>query len=364
MSLPTPQPGILDIAPYVGGKSSVSGVERIYKLSSNEGALGPSPKAQQAVADMAYKLHRYPDGGSTELREAIAARYGLNADMIVCGAGSDELIGLLVKAYAGPGDEILYPEHGFLMYGIYAKGCGAVPITVPERDFYADIDALLAGVTEKTKIVFITNPNNPTGTYTSAEDLKRLRDGLPSHVLLVVDAAYAEYVDRNDYSNGLELAQTTPNTVMLRTFSKIHGLGGARVGWGVFPLAIADVMNRLRSPFNVAAPSQVAAKAAIEDVEFQALCKAHNDYWLAWMQQQLQALGLHTTDSVGNFVLARFPTSGPHTAEAANAFLQAKGVIVRSVASYGLGEWLRITIGQGDENHMVIDTLKDFLRTE
>ncbi|GAB3454221.1 histidinol-phosphate transaminase [Insolitispirillum peregrinum] len=361
MSLPTPQPGILDIAAYVGGESSVKGVERIYKLSSNEGALGPSPKAQAALVATAGKLHRYPDGGSTELRKAIAARYGLDPTTIVCGAGSDELIGLLVKAYAGPGDEVLYSEHGFLMYGIYAKGCSAVPVTAPERNLCADVDALLAAVTDKTKLVFVTNPSNPTGTYTSAEDLARLRAALPSHVLLVIDAAYAEYVDRNDYTTGLELAQSTPNTVMLRTFSKLHALGGARVGWGVFPPAIADVMNRLRSPFNLTSSSQAAARAAIEDVEFQALCKTHNDYWLPWMKAELKALGLHTTDSVANFVLVQFPADGAHSAKAAHAFLQNRGLIVRPVGSYGLPEWLRITIGTGEENQMVIAALKDFL---
>lgn len=362
MSLPTPQPGILDIALYVGGKSSVSGVNRVIKLSSNEGALGPSPKAQAALHETAPDLHRYPDGGCLDLREAIAARHGLDVNTIVCGAGSDELIGLLVKAYVGPGEEVVYSEHGFLMYGIYAMGCGAKPVTVPDEDLVTTADGLLAKVSERTRIVFVTNPSNPTGTYMPADDLKRLRDSLPEHVLLVIDAAYSEFVDRNDFSDGQELAQTTPNTVMLRTFSKLHGLGGARVGWGVFPQEIADVMNRLRSPFNVASASQRAATAAMKDVEFQTLVKTHVAYWRPWVQDQLHALGLRTTESVANFVLVEFPAEGAVTAETVDRYLQSQGIIVRRVTSYGLPNWLRITIGTGEENQALIDCLKTFLK--
>lgn len=362
MSLPTPQPGILDISPYQGGESAIKGLTKVHKLSSNEGALGASPRAQAAYAAAAAELHRYPDGGSTKLREAIARRYGLKAELIVCGAGSDELISLLVRAYCGAGDEVLYSAHGFLMYAIYAKGCGATPVSAPETNLHTDVDALLAAVTPRTRIVFVANPNNPTGTYISAAELKRLRDGLPENVILGIDAAYAEYVDRNDYSNGLDLVETTPNTVMLRTFSKIHGLGAARVGWGYFPPAIADVMNRIRSPFNVSAPGQVAAAAAVEDAEFTALAKAHNDYWLPWMLDQVRALGLTTTDSVGNFILVHFdPTPPAKNAEAANAFLQSRGVIVRRMGGYGLADWLRISIGTEDDNTAVIAALKDFV---
>lgn len=363
MSLPVPQPGILEIAAYVGGESKVEGVSRVMKLSSNESPLGPSPRAQDAYRTVTAELHRYPDGGATELRKAIAARYGLDAARIICGCGSDELIGLLVNAYAAPGDEVLFSRHGFLMYDIYARSAGAVPVRVDETDLTVNVDALLGGVTAKTRIVFVTNPGNPTGTYISAADLRRLRDGLREDILLVIDAAYAEYVDRNDYSNGLELVQETENTVMLRTFSKIFGLGGARVGWGYFPAGIADVMNRIRSPFNVTAPSQAAAAAAIRDVEFTALAKAHNDYWLPWLKEKLTALGLATTDSVANFVLVRFPGTGGKDATAADAFLKARGIIVRRVASYGLGDCLRITVGLAEENEAVVAAVKDFLES-
>lgn len=366
MSLPAPLPSILQIAAYVGGESSVKGVERVYKLSSNEGALGASPRAQAAYAAAVGTLHRYPDGGSYRLRDAIARRHGVEAKNVVCGTGSDELIGLLVKAYALPGDEVLYPEHGFLMYGIYALGVGAVPVTAPEKNLRPDVEALLAAVTDKTKLVFLANPGNPTGTYLTAEELRRLREGLPPHVVLVIDGAYAEYVEREDYSNGMELAQTTPNTVMLRTFSKLHGLGGCRVGWGLFPPAIADIMNRLRAPFNVSGPAQAAAEAAMDDVEFQQLAKAHNDRWLAWMTEQIRALGLQTTDSVANFVLVRFQAEGegPKTAAAANAFLQQRGLLVRRVVSYRLPDWLRITIGGEDENRLVVAALADFMAAD
>lgn len=360
-ALPVPRPGIMDIAPYQGGASKLPGVERVIKLSSNEGPLGASPRAQAAYRAEAARLHRYPDGGATALRAAIAARHGLDPERIVCGAGSDELICLLVRAYAGPGDEILYSAHSFLMYAIYAKGAGAVPVTAPETNLRTDVDNMLAAVTAKTRIVFVTNPNNPTGTYLPAEELRRLRAGLRDDIVLVIDAAYAEYVDRNDFSDGMDLVTETPNTVMLRTFSKIYGLGAARVGWGYFPPAIADVMNRLRSPFNVSAPAQAAATAAIEDVEFTALAKAHNDYWLPWLIGECRKLGLKATDSVGNFALIGFDAEGAKTAAAANAFLESKGIIVRRMNGYGLPDWLRISVGRDDENHAVVAALSEFL---
>ncbi len=360
-SLPKPQPGIMEISPYQGGESALQGLERVIKLSSNEGPLGPSPRAQEAFKAQAASLHRYPDGGCTDLRKAIGARWGLDPERIVCGSGSDELIGLLVKAYCGPGDEVLYHAHGFLMYAIYAKGVGATPVTAPETDMRCDVDKLLAAVTPKTKIVFVANPNNPTGTYITPDEMKRLRDGLPGHVILAIDAAYSEYVDRNDYSAGQDLVDVTPNTVMLRTFSKIFALGGARVGWAFCPSGIADVLNRLRSPFNVSAPSQAAARAAVEDREYLALCKAHNDFWLPWMIEEARKLGLKATDSVGNFVLLGFDAAGAKTAASADAYLRARGIIIRRMGGYGLPDWLRVSVGVEEDNRLVVETLKEFL---
>jgi histidinol-phosphate aminotransferase len=351
----------MDIKPYVGGESAVAGAARVLKLSSNEGALGPSPKAMAALAAMAGDMHRYPDGGATGLRKALAARWGVDADRIVCGAGSDELLGLLVKAYAGPGDEVLYSQHGFLMYAIAAKACGATPVTAPETDLTANVDNLLKAVTAKTKIVFLANPNNPTGTYLPAEEVRRLRAGLRDDILLVIDAAYAEFVSKNDYTPGIELVNAGSNTVMCRTFSKIFALGGLRLGWAYCPANIADVLNRVRGPFNVSSAALVVGEAALADTGFFDLCKSHNDYWLDWTSAELTRLGLTVTPSVGNFVLVKFAKDAGKDAASADAFLRSRGIIVRAMGGYGLGEWLRITIGTGEENQAVVAALAEFL---
>ncbi len=356
MTAPLPRPGVLDINPYQGGRSKLDGVAHVAKLSSNEGALGASPRARAAYQALAGELHRYPGGGCEELRAALAKRHGLDARHIVCGCGSDELIGLLVHAYVGPGDEVLFSQYGFAMYPIYAKGYGAVPVKAPETDLTTDIDAVLASVTEKTRMVFIANPNNPTGTMIPASEMKCLRDGLRDDIVLVIDAAYAEYVTRNDYSAGAELVEATNNTVMTRTFSKIYGLGGMRIGWCYAPAAIADVLNRVRSPFNVSAAAQVAAVAAIEDTQFFDLCLAHNQMWLPWLTEQARALGFRVTDSCGNFLLVHFAPGEVARAEAAFA---RQAVIVRPVAGYGLPDALRISVGIEEENRRVIAALTE-----
>jgi histidinol-phosphate aminotransferase len=362
MASPIPRPGILSVEPYVGGKSALPGQTKPIKLSSNEGALGPSPRAIAAMQKAAETMHRYPDGGASDLRAAIAKRFGLNAERIVCGAGSDELIALLCRAYAGPGDEILYSQYGFVMYPIAAHGVGATPVAASETNYRTDVDALLAKVSARTKLCFVANPNNPTGTYITAQELKQLREKLPAETLLVVDAAYSEYVSRNDYSNGVDLVEARDDVVMLRTFSKIFALGGMRLGWAYCPPAVADVLHRLRGPFNVAAATQAAGIASLEDLAFADQSRAHNDMWLPWFTQELQKLGLEVTPSVGNFVLAGFPTTGPHTAAAANAFLNARGIIPRLVANYGLPNHIRITIGTEMELRAVLTALTDFLK--
>ena len=260
---PVPGPGILDIAPYVPGEAKAEGVARPIRLASNESALGPSPMAIAAYRALADEIHRYPDGGSVDLRAALGRYHGLDPERIVCGAGSDELIALLIRAYAGVGDEVLYSRHGFLMHPIGARSVGATPVAVPEQDLTADVDGFLARVTDKTRIVFIANPNNPTGTYLSAEQLARLHRGLPRHVVLAIDAAYAEFVNRNDYEPGIALVNRADNVVMLRTFSKIYALAGLRLGWAYCPPAIADVLNRIRGPFNVSLAAQAAGVAAV-----------------------------------------------------------------------------------------------------
>jgi histidinol-phosphate aminotransferase len=358
MNAPQPRPGIMSIAPYVGGKDSVEGRATVMKLSSNEGALGPSPRAMAAYTKAAAELHRYPDGGSEKLRAAIGRHYGLDPARIVCGAGSDELLNLLVRAYCGPGDELLHSTHGFLMYALNARGVGATPVAAPEKDYRSDVDALLSRVTSKTKVVCLANPNNPTGSYITRDEVKRLHDSLPGHVLLVIDAAYAEYVSRNDYEAGTALAGTAENVVMCRTFSKIYGLGGLRLGWMYGPAAVVDVINRLRQPFNVNAAAQAAGIAALEDVAHVDASRANNDIWLPWLSAELAKVGLEPRPSVGNFLLVGFGTQA--RAEAANAHMMQDGLIPRMVHAYGLPEHLRITIGTEDEVKAVRDSLARF----
>jgi histidinol-phosphate aminotransferase len=355
--LPTPRPGILNVSPYVGGEAKVPGIERPARLASNESPLGPSRKAIEAYAALAPEMHRYPDGGSTELRRALARHYGLDAERIVCGAGSDELIGLLTRAYAGPGDEVLYSRHGFLMYPISAMAAGATPVAAPETNLTTDVDALLAKVSERTRIVYLANPNNPTGSYLPREEVKRLHAGLPAHVLLVIDAAYAEYVVRNDYEPGIELIEAHKNVVMCRTFSKIYALGGLRIGWAYASAEIADVLNRVRNPFNVNAAAQAAAIAALEDVAATDRAREHNDIWLPWLTRELERLGLTVNPSVGNFILVRFTD-----ADAAWSHLQKSGVIVRKMGGYHLPDCLRITIGTEAENRAVVGAVASLLK--
>ena len=358
---PVPRPGILDIAPYIGGDSSAPGIARPIRLASNESALGPSPKAIAAYCELAGEIDRYPDGSAAQLRAALGRHHGLDPERIVCGSGSDELIGLLLRAYAGPGSEVLYSRHGFLMYPIGAKAVGATPVAIPERDLTADVDGFLARVTERTRIVFVANPNNPTGTYLTADEMARLHAGLPRNVVLAIDAAYAEFVNRNDYEPGIALVNRAENVVMLRTFSKIYALAGLRLGWAYCPPAIADVLNRIRGPFNVSAPALAAGVAAIEDVAAVARARAHNDRWLPWLSERLTALGLPLTPSVGNFVLPRFPDDPRLNADAAFAFLQSRGILTRKMAGYGLPQHLRITIGTGEEMKIVAAAVAEFM---
>lgn len=361
MSLPQPKPSVMSIKPYVAGKSKASGsVQKIIKLSSNENNLGPSPAVIKAIADHAPKAFRYPDGSAAELRQAIGKVHGLDPERIVCGAGSDELIGLLVHAYAGAGDEVLYSQYGFLMYKIYSQAAGATPVTAPERNLTADVDALLAKVVPQTKIVFLANPNNPTGSYLPTAEVKRLRDKLPPNVILAIDGAYAEYVDRPDYTDGRELVDSTPNTVMLRTFSKIYGMSSLRLGWGYFPPAIADALNRIRSPFNVSAVAQAAGIAAIYDVKYTQHCKEYNAKWLKIVGDEIKDMGFTVYPSIANFVLVEFTNTGTKTAEVANKFLMERGIIPRDVVGYGLPDCLRITIGTEEENQALLKALKEF----
>jgi histidinol-phosphate aminotransferase len=362
MSRPVPNPGILDIAPYTPGKSPVPEPGRkVFKLSANETPFGPSPKAIDAYKEAAAHLEGYPEGTSRVLREAIGRAFGLDPDRIICGAGSDELLNLLAHAYLGRGDEAISTAHGFLVYPIATKANGAVSVVAPETDFTADVDAILAAVTPRTKLVWLANPNNPTGTYLPFDEVKRLRARLPPHVLLVLDAAYSDYVSRNDYEMGLEMVATTENTVMTHTFSKIHGLAALRVGWMFAPAHIVDAVNRIRGPFNVSTPAMRAAIAAIDDTAHQQMSKTHNEKWRSWLTEELTKLGLKVTPSAANFVLIHFPLDKGKTAADADAFLTTRGLVLRALNNYRLPHALRMTIGTDEANRLVVDGLRDFM---
>ena len=356
---PVAKQSILDIQPYKGGLSKAKSNNRIIKLSSNEAALGASPKAIEAFKESAKNIERYPDGSAAKLRQAIARTYGLNADNIVCGAGSDEIISFLCLAYAGRGDEVIYTEHGFLMYKIYSLSVGATPVAVSEDNLKTSVDSILKAVNLNTKIVFIANPNNPTGTYINKQEVIRLRENLRGDILLVLDGAYAEFVDEPDYTAGSELVEQYDNIVMTRTFSKIHGLASLRVGWGYCPENVADILNRVRGPFNVTSSALDAAAVAVEDLEFINKAKDFNNEQLSFFERELNSIGIKFIKSYGNFILLKFQSESE--AKRVYEYLMDKGVITRPVGNYGLPEYLRISIGLADENKLVIDYLKECL---
>jgi histidinol-phosphate aminotransferase len=357
-----PNSGILATELYVPGKSRVPGSDHIIKLSSNETPFGPSAVAIEAFIRASVDMGRYPDGNSTALRNEIGDKYDLDPERIVCGAGSDELLNLLAQAYLGPGDEAIYTEHGFLVYRTAIMVNSARPVVASERNLTVDVDSILDCVHgEKTKVVFIANPNNPTGTYLNFAEISRLRRELPDHTLLVLDAAYAEYVTNDDYSAGIELVDETENTVMTRTFSKIHGLAGLRIGWAYCPYRIADVLNRVRGPFNVSAPAISASVAALRDISHVEKSIESNRKEMNFLSKGLLELGLGITPSVANFLLIHFPDNTNKTAAMADEFLNNKGIILRRVTSYGFPNALRMTVGKEDDNKAVLSVLSDFM---
>ncbi len=351
-----PQPGIMEIALYQGGASHVEGVSNVLKLSSNENPLGASEAAKEAVARAALDLHRYPPTDHASLREAIGEVWGVDPARIFCGVGSGEVLKLLSEAYAGPGDEVLFTEHGFSMYPIYARACGATPVVVPEHERVVDVDAILAACTDKTRLVFIANPANPTGTMIGPAAVLKLAEGLPAKALLVLDGAYAEYVD--GFDAGRALVEARDNVVMSRTFSKIYGLGGMRVGWGYGPQAVIDVLNRIRGPFNLSAAALAAAEAAVRDTDHTERCRIENAKWREWMATALAELGVPSDTSTANFILARF--TDQTEAEACDDHLRSEGIIVRRVAGYGLPHCLRITVGDESACRRVVHAVAQF----
>jgi histidinol-phosphate aminotransferase len=365
---PNPKPGILDVSLYVGGRSSVAGVAKAIKLSSNESPIGPSPKAVETLHAAAHDLQLYPDGSARKLREAIAQVHGLNPDRIVAGGeGSGPLLTLLANAYLQPGDEAVLSRHAFLVYEIVTRANSAVPVMVPERTtnnaIKVDVEAMLAAVTAKTRMVYIANPNNPTGSYLNRDEMARLHKGLPEHVLLVIDAAYSEYVTAKDYESGMEMVGRFRNVVMTRTFSKLYGLAGLRLGWVYAPPAICDVLNRIRGPFNTSTLQQETGAAAVRDREHFWAAVKHNNTWLPWITAEIRKTGLRVDDSVANFVLIHFPPSGEKTAARADAFLSKGGVILRAVGSYGLPDCLRMTVGTEEQNRLAVSLIQEFMAT-
>ncbi|WP_281858383.1 histidinol-phosphate transaminase [Litoreibacter halocynthiae] len=353
----TPQPGILEIELYQSGASKIEGVTEVVKLSSNENPHGPSKRALDAFRQAAGELHLYPSTDHTELREAIGEVQGMDPARITCGVGSDEIISFLCYAFAGPGDEVLYTEHGFSMYRISALAAGATPVVAPETERRTDVDKLLAAVTERTRLVFIANPNNPTGTMIDDAEVARLAHGLPDGCLLVLDGAYAEFVD--GFDAGKAVIDARDNVFMTRTFSKIYGLGGLRIGYGYGPQEIIDTLNRVRGPFNLSVPALKAAEMAMRDVGYTDWCRTENARMRDWMTAQLDAMGVAVDRSEANFVLARFEDQAK--AEAVDAHLKTKGLIVRLVAGYGLPNCLRITVGTEAACKRVVAAIKEVL---
>lgn len=358
---PEPKPGILDIEAYVGGKSKVEGIAHPVKLSSNENILGCSPAATQAYLAAAQRLNLYPDGRATALRQAVSEQFGLEPDRLMFGCGSDEILALINQTYLEPGDNIIQGQYGFASFAIGARACQGEVRYAPEPNLVIDVDEILKLVDERTRLVFIANPSNPTGTYIGGEEVRRLHAGLPGNVMLVLDGAYVEFVDDKGFEDGLSLARQYDNVVMTRTFSKLHGLAGLRVGWAYGSEAMIDAVNRIRPAFNVNLPAIEAAVAALADVGFQRTSKALIERWRPWLIQQLGGLGLEVTPSAANFVLVKFPETPGRTANEAEAFLASRGYLVRNCTSYGLPGRLRITVGLDEHNRAIIDLLAAFL---
>jgi histidinol-phosphate aminotransferase len=355
-----PGPGIMQIKPYAGGKSGFIGKKSI-KLSSNESALGPSLRVKEAFLKSLDSLAIYPDGKQYALKEAIAKNNNLDINQIICGAGSDEILTLIGNAYLTPGDEVIYPEHAFVLYKIITLANGAIPIAAPEKDLTADVDSILNLVTSKTKIIFIANPNNPTGTYLSSSEIKRLQSNIPENILLIIDGAYAEYVMANNYDCGVELVSASNNVVMTRTFSKVHALASLRIGWAYCPSHIIDVLDRIRGPFNVSIPSIMAGSAAMNDIDHVNHSVAHNAKWRDHLHNFYTELGIKVIPSVANFLLLDFKNLENINSNTLEKYLNEKNIYIRNVADYGLPTHLRITIGSEKDNETLLGEIQKYV---
>jgi histidinol-phosphate aminotransferase len=359
---PVPRDGVRQIAPYEPGLSGDTRFGRVFKLSSNESALGPSTKAVKAFKDSADKLNLYPDGSARELREAIAKKHGIEADRILCGAGSDEILSLIASAFVGDQDEVIISSHGFIVYKIVTLANGGKPVEVPEVDLTADLDGMYSAITDKTKVVYIANPNNPTGSFIPFKEIIKFQSTLPKNILLVIDGAYAEYLGEGAYDAVTELVRKENNVIMTRTFSKIYGLASLRLGWCYGPSSIISDLNRIRGPFNVSTPAIKAGIAALDDDEHVSRSFTHNNRWRPRISSEIQKMGFAVSESAGNFVLIHFNDQGEFTASNAESYLAKRGLILRKVGAYGLPNCLRLTVGSEEANHAVIHALSDFSR--
>ena len=356
---PQARDGIASLIAYSPGKTASHGdkLGKTYKLSSNESALGTSPAVHDVFTTAEPDFHLYPDGNCTELRHTLAEHHGLDASRIVCGAGSDELLQLLCQGYLNAGDSIVQSQHGFLVYAIAARACGAEVRYADEVSLTANVDNILELVDETTKLVFLANPNNPTGTYLPDTEIIRLHEGLPSTCILVLDHAYAEYVEVEDYHTGFPLVEDASNVVVTRTFSKIYGLGGMRLGWCYAPADIVHVLNTIRGPFNVSTISQRAGVVALSDQDFVEQNRELNRRERQRMVQQLRGFGLMGPDSIGNFLLVECPDREGFHAHEIFAYLAENGIMVREMTNYGFQNHLRISIGSEDANSRLIELL-------
>jgi histidinol-phosphate aminotransferase len=360
MPAPSPRPTVAAMARYNPNLSAPKS-GRIIRLSANEGALGPSPKAMQALAEVGSQVHHYPEEEPRALAETIGQVHGLDPERMVFGCGSDELIQALCQAYVDPGDEVIHTEYGFVMYPMSVTVAGGTPVSAPDIDYRVNVDAILERVTERTRVVFLANPNNPTGSYLSRTEVARLHRGLPENVLLVIDAAYAEFVSRDDYSDGSELVEASENVIMLRTFSKLYAMAGLRLGWGYGPREVINAMHVVKQPFGANRGAVAAASAAIQDTDFVKRSVEHNETWQPWTKARFEALGLSCLPSVTNFLMVRFPEEPGRTAAEAGEFLGERGILTRGMAGYGAAEFLRLSIGTEEEMRIVVDTVADFL---
>ena len=360
MSEPKTHSWIEKLDVYVTGKSKANSEKPPVKLSANESALGPSPKAMAAYKNAAEDLHRYPDPAYQELRLTLAHKYKIDHKRIVCGVGSDEILKLVCRAYLKPGDEAVFVAHSFSMYPIAVTSVGGIPIEVDDVDYTANVDKILAAVNEKTKIIFIANPNNPTGTYLPNSEIERLWKNIPDSVLLALDAAYAEFINEEDYDAGISLVEKSQNVIMTRTFSKLYGLAALRLGWGYSCKEISETLDKIRDPFNVPSSAQIAGVEALKDTEFEKLSFDHNQKWRSWLMTELNSLNLTVIPSHTNFILFKFKDE-TKTAKAANDFLLSHGFILRYYSGQGLEKFLRLSVGTEAENKEVISLLKEFM---